>query len=87
MNLPGVEFLRTISKLEKKIEFVVDCFNYVLTKKKTWAVSRSCRAKTTKKCTKKVRCTCEVVNLPTKPLVVFDVLVAVASSDRKVPSS
>ena len=28
---------------------------------------------------KKVRCTCKVVVLPTKPIVVFDVLVAVAS--------
>ena len=35
---------------------------------------------------KKVRCTCIVVVLPTKSIVVLDVLVAVASSDRKVPS-
>ena len=34
---------------------------------------------------KKVRCTCKVVVLPTKSIVVLDVLVAVASSDRKVP--
>ena len=34
---------------------------------------------------KKVRCTCIVVVLPTKSIVVLDVLVAVASSDRKVP--
>ena len=34
---------------------------------------------------KKVRCTCIVVVLPTKSVVVLDVLVAVASSDRKVP--
>ena len=31
-----------------------------------------------------MRCTCKVVVLPTKPIVVFDVLLAVASSDRKV---
>ena len=37
------------------------------------------------KCTKKVRCTCKVVVLPTKSIVVLDVLVAVASLDRKVP--
>ena len=35
---------------------------------------------------KKVRCTCKVVVLPTKSILVFDVFVAVASSDRKVPS-
>ena len=35
---------------------------------------------------RKVRCTCKVVVLPTKSIFVFDVLVAVASSDRKVPS-
>ena len=33
---------------------------------------------------KKVRCTCKVVVLFTKSIVIFDVLVAVASSDRKV---
>ena len=33
---------------------------------------------------KKMSRTCEVVVLPTKSIVVFDVLVAVASSDRKV---
>ena len=31
-----------------------------------------------------MRCTCKVVVLSTKPIVVFDVLLAVASSDRKV---
>ena len=36
---------------------------------------------------KKVRCTCKVVVLPTKSIVVLDVLVAVASSDRKVPNN
>ena len=36
---------------------------------------------------KKVRCTCKVVVLPTKSIVVLDVLVAVASLDRKVPTS
>ena len=35
---------------------------------------------------KKVRCTCKVVVLPTKPVIVFGVLVAVASWDRKVPT-
>ena len=36
---------------------------------------------------KTVRCKCrKVVVLPTKPIAVFDVLVAVASWDRKVPS-
>ena len=34
---------------------------------------------------KKVRCTCKVVVLPTKSIVVLDVLVAVTSSARKVP--
>ena len=34
---------------------------------------------------KKVRCTCIAVVLSTRPIVIFDVLVAVASSDRKVP--
>ena len=34
---------------------------------------------------KKVKCTSKVVVLPTKTIVVFDFLVAVASSDRKVP--
>ena len=34
---------------------------------------------------KKVRCKGKVVVLPTKSIVVLDVLVAVASSDRKVP--
>ena len=32
-----------------------------------------------------MRCSCIVVVLPTKSIVVLDVLVAVASSDRKVP--
>ena len=36
---------------------------------------------------KKVRYTCKVVVLPTKSIVVLDVLVAVASSDRKVPNN
>ena len=35
---------------------------------------------------KNVRCTCKVVVLPTKSIVVLDVLVAVALSDRKVPN-
>ena len=57
--------------------------------------------KTPKKCIKKVWCTCEVVVLPSKPIVFslvsfvfffcffsfFDVLVAMASKDRKVPIS
>ena len=47
--------------------------------------SQSC--KNGKEMYKKVRCTCKVVVLPTKPIVVFDVLVAVASWDRKVPSN
>ena len=34
---------------------------------------------------KKVKCASKVVVLPTKTIVVFDFLVAVASSDRKVP--
>ena len=33
-----------------------------------------------------MRCTCKVVVLPTKPTVVFDVLVAVALWDLKVSS-
>ena len=33
----------------------------------------------------KVRCTCKVVVLRTKSIVVLDVLVAVGSSNRKVP--
>ena len=36
---------------------------------------------------KKVRCTCKVVVLPTKSIVVLDVLVAVASSYGKVPNN
>ena len=36
--------------------------------------------------TKKVRCTRKVVVLPSKPIVVLDVLVAVASLDGKVPT-
>ena len=55
--------------------------------------------KTPKKCMKKVWCTCKVVVLPSKPIVFFlasfflvffsffDVLVAMASKDRKVPIS
>ena len=35
---------------------------------------------------KKVRCTCKVVVLPTKSVLVFDAVVAVASLDLKVPS-
>ena len=35
---------------------------------------------------KKVRCTCRVVVLPTKPTVVFDVLVAVALWDLELYS-
>ena len=35
---------------------------------------------------KKVRCTCKVVVLPAKPIVVFDVPVAVALSDGNVPN-
>ena len=34
---------------------------------------------------KKVSCTCKVVVLSTKAIVVFDVLVAVVSLDRHVP--
>ena len=34
---------------------------------------------------KNVRCTCIAVVLSTKPVAIFDVLVAVASSDRIVP--
>ena len=33
---------------------------------------------------KNVRCTCKVVVLPTKPIVVFDVLIAVVSSDCEI---
>ena len=33
-----------------------------------------------------MRCTRKVFVLPSKPVVVFDVLVAVASLDRKVPT-
>ena len=53
--------------------------------------------KTPKKCMKKVWCTCKVVVLPSKPVAFFsgffcffsffDVLVAMASKDRKVPIS
>ena len=53
--------------------------------------------KTPKKCMKKVWCTCKVVVLPSKPVAFFsgffcffsffDVLVAMASNDRKVPIS
>ena len=53
--------------------------------------------KTPNKCMKKVWCTCKVVVLPSKPVAFFsgffcffsffDVLVAMASKDRKVPIS
>ena len=36
---------------------------------------------------KKARCRCKIVALPTQTYCCFDVLVVVAASDRKVPTS
>ena len=59
-------------------------FDYVLHKKRNLAFSRRSRAKTAKKCSKKCDARAKLLFCFLNPLVLFEVLVAVASLDFRV---
>ena len=82
MNPPGVEFLRTIFNFRKRIKFRRLSFTSSL--KSNIRHFHVVVGKNGKEFEmyKNVRCTRKAVFLSTKPIVIFDVLVAVASSDR-----
>ena len=82
MNPPGVEFLRTIFNFRKRIKFRRLSFTSSLKSKiRHFHVVVGKNGKEFEMY-KNVRCTRKAVFLSTKPIVIFDVLVAVASSDR-----
>ena len=82
-NSPGVEFLRTLSKLKKRKKILL-LLVYILYK--TWNWVFSCRSHVKlARMDKKLWCTCKVVVLLVKTIVFMTFLLLSLSSDLKVP--
>ena len=83
-NSPGVEFLKTLSKLKKRKKILL-LLVYVLYKMWNWVFSCRSHVKLARNGQKKLWCTCKVVVLLVITIVFMTFLLPSPSSDCKVP--